>query len=54
MPGAAAGAPAVFDSLSKAIRAGDAETAINPRARSATLRAATRTATAAITDRSMP
>jgi len=43
MPSAAEGAPAVFEKLSKAIRAGEAETAINPRARSATLRAATRT-----------
>lgn len=44
MPVAAAGAPATFEKASRAIRAGDTELAANPRARSATLRAATRTA----------
>ena len=36
-------APAAFDAISKAIRAGEAELARNPRSRSATLRHATRT-----------
>ncbi len=40
-------APATFTDLAKAVRAGAAELAHNPRARSATLRAATRTAIAA-------
>ena len=39
--------PAVFTAISKPIRAGDAELARNPRARSATLRHATRTETPA-------
>ena len=46
MPQVASGVPASFTDLSKAIRAGEAETSRNPRARSATLRAATRTASA--------
>ena len=37
-------APAIFDSVSKAIRPGEAEIARNPRARSSTLRHAVRTA----------
>ncbi len=44
MPAANDAAPATFAELSKAIRPSDAELARNPRARSATLRAATRTA----------
>ncbi len=44
LPAAAAGAAPTFASLSKAIRPSDAETARNPRARSATLRVAVRTA----------
>jgi 16S rRNA (cytosine1402-N4)-methyltransferase len=44
MPVAKAGPPPVFARVSRAIRASDAETARNPRARSATLRAAVRTA----------
>ncbi len=43
LPAAASTAPATFEALSKAIRAGDEEVARNPRSRSATLRAATRT-----------
>ncbi|HZF45167.1 MAG TPA: 16S rRNA (cytosine(1402)-N(4))-methyltransferase RsmH [Sphingomonadaceae bacterium] len=43
LPAANDGAPPAFASLSKAIRPTDAEIARNPRARSATLRAATRT-----------
>jgi len=43
MPVAEAAEPAAFASLSKAIRAGEAELARNPRARSATLRSGTRT-----------
>lgn len=43
MPAANDSAPATFAALSKAIRPSDAELARNPRARSATLRAATRT-----------
>ena len=43
MPEVAPKHAATFAQLSKAIRAGDAEVARNPRARSATLRAATRT-----------
>ncbi len=46
MPQVASDVPASFADLSKAIRAGEAETSRNPRARSATLRAATRTASA--------
>lgn len=44
LPAKAAAAPARFAGLSKAIRASQAELARNPRARSATLRAAIRTA----------
>jgi len=44
LPEAAAGAAPTFEKLSKAIRPSDAETLRNPRARSATLRAAIRTA----------
>jgi len=44
LPTAAPASAAVFARLSKAIRPSDAETARNPRARSATLRAAVRTA----------
>ena len=44
LPAVAAGAAPTFAKLSKAIRASDAETGRNPRARSATLRAAMRTA----------
>ena len=47
LPTAGQMAPAVFGRLSKAIRPSDAETARNPRARSATLRAAVRTAASA-------
>jgi 16S rRNA (cytosine1402-N4)-methyltransferase len=43
MPAAAAPQPASFENVSKAIRASEAETALNPRARSATLRFAKRT-----------
>lgn len=43
MPVAANATPAVYSHISKAIRAGEAELARNPRARSATLRFATRT-----------
>jgi 16S rRNA (cytosine1402-N4)-methyltransferase len=43
LPQVASAAPAVFSDLSKAIRPSSAELARNPRARSATLRAATRT-----------
>ena len=44
MPLAASAPEPTFEKLSKAIRASDAETLRNPRARSATLRAAVRTA----------
>ncbi len=44
LPATAAAAAPTFASLSKAIRPSDAETLSNPRARSATLRAAVRTA----------
>jgi 16S rRNA (cytosine1402-N4)-methyltransferase len=44
VPAANDSAPATFSELSKAIRPSEAELARNPRARSATLRAATRTA----------
>ena len=44
LPAAAAGAAPTFERLSKAIRPSEAETLRNPRARSATLRAAIRTA----------
>jgi 16S rRNA (cytosine1402-N4)-methyltransferase len=44
LPAARQAIPAVFGRISKAIRASEAETARNPRARSATLRAAVRTA----------
>ena len=44
LPAAAAGAAPTFERLSKAIRPSEAETLRNPRARSATLRAAVRTA----------
>ena len=47
LPQMATAAPASFASVSKAIRPSDAETGRNPRARSATLRHATRTATPA-------
>ncbi|QDM41630.1 16S rRNA (cytosine(1402)-N(4))-methyltransferase RsmH [Altererythrobacter sp. TH136] len=40
----ASGAPATFERVSKAVRAGEAELARNPRSRSATLRHAVRTA----------
>jgi len=43
LPQAAPGEPSTFSNVSKAIRPGDEEVARNPRARSATLRAATRT-----------
>ena len=43
MPSVAASVPATFADVSKAIRPGEAELARNPRARSSTLRAATRT-----------
>ena len=43
MPVAASAAPAVYSHISKAIRAGEVELNRNPRARSATLRFATRT-----------
>jgi 16S rRNA (cytosine1402-N4)-methyltransferase len=43
LPDAAPGPAPTFERLSKAIRPSDAETARNPRARSATLRAAVRT-----------
>jgi 16S rRNA (cytosine1402-N4)-methyltransferase len=43
LPISAPGAPAVFATISKAVRPGAAELARNPRARSATLRHATRT-----------
>lgn len=43
LPQVASGRVATFDHVSKAIRAGQAELDCNPRARSATLRAATRT-----------
>jgi len=44
LPAKAAGPAPLFEKLSKAIRPSDAETLRNPRARSATLRAAVRTA----------
>lgn len=44
MPAAAPARPATFEKADRAIRAGETELAANPRARSATLRAATRTA----------
>ncbi|MXO66464.1 16S rRNA (cytosine(1402)-N(4))-methyltransferase RsmH [Altericroceibacterium endophyticum] len=47
LPDIGEGAQPTFTGLSKAIRAGDAEIARNPRSRSAILRGATRTATAA-------
>lgn len=43
MPVAASAAPAVYTAISKPVRAGEVELARNPRARSATLRFATRT-----------
>ncbi|RVU07617.1 16S rRNA (cytosine(1402)-N(4))-methyltransferase RsmH [Novosphingobium umbonatum] len=47
VPVTPAAAPAAFEQISKAIRAGEAELSRNPRARSATLRYATRTHAAA-------
>jgi len=47
LPQAAAGRAPSFEAVGKAIRAGEAELARNPRARSATLRTARRTAAAA-------
>jgi 16S rRNA (cytosine1402-N4)-methyltransferase len=44
VPDAPVGAPPVFEKVAKAVRASDAEIRRNPRARSATLRAAVRTA----------
>ena len=44
LPQAAAGAAASFEKVGRAVRAGEAEVARNPRARSATLRTAQRTA----------
>ncbi|HVF94586.1 MAG TPA: 16S rRNA (cytosine(1402)-N(4))-methyltransferase RsmH [Sphingomonas sp.] len=44
LPQASAGAPPSFEKVGRAIRAGEAEVARNPRARSATLRTAQRTA----------
>ena len=44
LPEAASGAAHTFERVSKAVRPSDAETRRNPRARSATLRAAVRTA----------
>jgi 16S rRNA (cytosine1402-N4)-methyltransferase len=46
-PQAGAARPQSFDHVSRGIRAGEAETRRNPRSRSATLRAATRTAASA-------
>ena len=46
VPVAAKAPPAIYADISKAIRAGEAELARNPRARSATLRHATRTSAA--------
>ena len=46
LPAAVTGAPPTFEGASKPIRAGSAEIERNPRARSATLRAAVRTAAA--------
>jgi 16S rRNA (cytosine1402-N4)-methyltransferase len=51
LPQAANDTPATFTKLSKAIRASEDELARNPRARSATLRAATRTASPPIKGR---
>lgn len=47
LPATSDGAPPSFEAVGRAVRAGDEEVARNPRARSATLRSATRTGAAA-------
>jgi 16S rRNA (cytosine1402-N4)-methyltransferase len=49
LPPAEAGRPATFEAVGRAVRAGDDELTANPRARSATLRSARRTAAASWT-----